>query len=444
MAHENEYLDYTGLQTVANEIKARPKIWKGDPADWDELPLSEKVKYDYVATDEEDSPIVAGTVPYDNTDSGLTSTNVQGAIDEVNSDLNALATKKDFYIFISDSYDDGAYDPNPDHKGWISQCAAKLGLSATQWTNQAQSGGSFQAGTWLAKLTSYRESITTEQANAVTKIVIGGGINDCLTDGVNNYSEEPSVEAYLTKLYHAIGDVSDYVKVNYPNALIYFCPVGYAWESSHVLYGRGILSRFVCYNYMRSAMADMGNYVCPTHTEFLLHEKTLLYSGDLLHPNNSGCIVLARGIAQAIRTGTCDSVFTKHTLTLTPETGITIQHFSSYEYVINEEAHFFMSAALEVSSVTALSSTDVQLGTLDLDLFQGNAFDYTGPIMGDVIIQQGSGNVNTRGFFTIYPGGEFKVHFEDIDPSSWAFKSYAWNGYLNIRINNIMIPSRLC
>lgn len=84
MAHENEYLDYTGLQTVANEIKARPKIWKGSLEDWEKLSLEEKVKYDYVASDEEDDPITAATVPYDNTESGLVSTNVQGAINEVN------------------------------------------------------------------------------------------------------------------------------------------------------------------------------------------------------------------------------------------------------------------------------------------------------------------------------------------------------------------------
>ena len=83
MAHENEYLDYTGLQTVANEIKARPKIWKGSLEDWEELSLEEKAKYDYVASDEEDDPITAATLPYDNTESGLVSTNVQGAIDEV-------------------------------------------------------------------------------------------------------------------------------------------------------------------------------------------------------------------------------------------------------------------------------------------------------------------------------------------------------------------------
>ena len=444
MAHENEYLDYTGLQTVANEIKARPKIWKGSLEDWEELSLEEKAKYDYVASDEEDDPITAATLPYDNTESGLVSTNVQGAIDEVNSNLNALATKKDFYIFISDSYNDGAYDPNPDHKGWISQCAERLGLSSNQWTNQAQSGGSFQAGTWLAKLTSYRESITQEHANSVTKIVIGGGINDCLTDGVNNYSDEPSVDAYLTKLYNAIGAVSQYCKTNYPNALIYFCPVGYAWESSPVLYGRGVLSRFVCYNYMRSAMSDFGNYVCPTHTEFLLHEKTLLYSGDLLHPNNNGCIVIARGIAQAIRTGTCDVMFNKHALSLNPSSGIEVQHNSSYEYLINDNAYLVLNMALNATSPVTLNASDFTLGTLDLDLTQGNAFDMTDPIIVDITLQSSTGNINTRGYITIYPGGELKIHFEDIDPSSWAFKNYSWSGYMNIRGGIKMIPSRLC
>lgn len=407
----SRFLDETGLAQVAGHVNKKASIFYGTQAEWDELTIEEKKKYDYAAF----------------------------------GDGGSESSKKDFYIFISDSYNDGAYDPNPDHIGWIPRCAERLQLAANQWVNCAQSGGSFQLGTWIAKLTEYYQSITDLEAQKVTHIVIGGGINDCLTDGVNNYSQEPTVNDYLTKLYNCIGEVSTYCTAHFPNAQIYFCPVGYALESSPVLWGRSVRSRAYCYAYMRQAMADFPNYVLPTNTEFCLHNKDLLYSGDWLHPNNSGTIVIARTIAQAIKTGTSVSESNGwHTVTLTGNSSIDCSHLTFSERLDNDKVLLNISGFMTPTEQVTIG-TGYNLGIGD--------FKYLNNILGSANVQlecqTPNGNIAIPGQLSLgseSDGVHVYINGRILNPSAWTYDDLVLNANEanNIHSSVIVIPTNLC
>ena len=80
----SRFLDETGLAQVAGHVNKKASIFYGSQTEWDELTTEEKKAYDYAAFEDGGGSITAATVSYDNTESGLESTNVQGAIDEVN------------------------------------------------------------------------------------------------------------------------------------------------------------------------------------------------------------------------------------------------------------------------------------------------------------------------------------------------------------------------
>ena len=68
-------------------------------AQWNALTPEQQASGDYVITDATLSPLSASLVPYDNTTSGLSATNVQDAIDEIDT---GLSSKQDKSTLLSD------------------------------------------------------------------------------------------------------------------------------------------------------------------------------------------------------------------------------------------------------------------------------------------------------------------------------------------------------
>lgn len=90
MPENKKFLDETGLAQVAEVVNSKARIFYGTQAEWNELTTAERKVYDYAAFGDGGGSITAMTVSYDNTESGLESTNVQGAIDEVNEKADAI------------------------------------------------------------------------------------------------------------------------------------------------------------------------------------------------------------------------------------------------------------------------------------------------------------------------------------------------------------------
>lgn len=60
-------------------------------AQWNLLTPEQQASGDYVVTGVSASPLGANLIPYDNTTSGLSATNTQSAIDEVNNKIDYLS-----------------------------------------------------------------------------------------------------------------------------------------------------------------------------------------------------------------------------------------------------------------------------------------------------------------------------------------------------------------
>ena len=352
----------------------------------------------------------------------------------ISDDYQEEKKDKDFYIFISDSYDDSAYGG-----GWIEKCAGFLGLEPTQWVNKSKSGGSFQAGSWLEKITEYCESIDEEQANKVTHIVLGGGINDCLTDGINNYSTEASASAYLMKLQTAVNTFMSYVNTNFPNAVFYYCPVGYALESSSVLAGRGIASRRYCYRYIREVLTMMKNTRLPVGIEFVLHNKAYLFTGDYLHPNNNGCLQIARYIAQAVQNGSVYVGFTKRDVSITHSSN----HRDDTWYKLNEELINDKVVIRPVGLTFFDFTVSIGFEWLDLGELDCNYFQFFDETQCFTSMNFASGdNVNTMGFLRCN-NRHLELSIRDVEPTVWGYKNYSDVKIINISVPKIIIPANL-
>lgn len=345
--------------------------------------------------------------------------------------------KKDFYIFMSDSYDDSTYGG-----GWISKCAGFLGLSSDQWVNMAKSGGSFQAGSWLEKVTEYRESIDEEQAKKVTHIVLGGGINDCLTDGVNNYSTEASASAYIIKLQTAVNTFMNYVNTNFPNAVFYFCPVGYALESSTVLTGRGIDSRRYCYRYIREILTMNKNTRLPVGIEFVLHNKAFLFTGDYLHPNEHGCLQIARYIAQAIKNGSVYIGFSKRDIAINHSDNHRNETFYKLnEELINDKVIIRPAGLTFFDFTVSIGFEWLDLGELDCNYFQ--FFDEVACYISMNLGTDSEANVvNTIGFLRCN-NRHLELSIRDVEQNCWTYKSYSGVTTMNISVPEIIIPANI-
>lgn len=288
MAHENEYLDYTGLQTVANEIKARPKIWKGSLEDWEELPLEEKAKYDYVATDEEDDPITAATVPYDNTESGLVSTNVQGAIDEVAKSSKTQNPNHKVVICIGDSYNKNTewWD------GW-GKCLHDNYPSFEVYSYEA-GGGGFVANTdeynFLGALQNHSQDVEVQDKASVTDIVVLGGYNDV------------SVSATDEQMRTAIGQFVAYCNSTYPNAKVTIAGIAVDYNSAVT---QGKLNSM---NMEYSTFAVEKGATTHPNFKYLLQCKSRLFFSDGnpnsgFHPSTTGNTEIANALAQYLTSG---------------------------------------------------------------------------------------------------------------------------------------------
>lgn len=88
-------------------------------AQWQALTPAQKAAKDYYISDYPSSAITAGNVSYNNSSSGMAANNVQGAVDELKSELNGVTPVKGFFIDSNvdiEDLSDGIYWV---YGGWI-------------------------------------------------------------------------------------------------------------------------------------------------------------------------------------------------------------------------------------------------------------------------------------------------------------------------------------
>ena len=205
------------------------------------------------------------------------STDVDALTKRVNY-LSGLADENIIVIGDSISYGTGASNPS---NSWANRLGAYRGATVT---NLAQNNAGYLSGQtpFLTQLKSY-----TGDKDAVTRILIAGGIND------KAYVADGSVTN--SKLTAAVLNLLDYARANFPHAKIQAIPTicGFTPPS---LYNEGVLparDRIIAACGMRHVE------VLPYAWEWLNGNKDWS-SGDDVHPNDAGNELLLRLICEAM------------------------------------------------------------------------------------------------------------------------------------------------
>lgn len=183
--------------------------------------------------------------------------NVTDQIDEVRQEIN----RPEKYIFLGDSYNESYH-----HGGWGSFIIATLGLTVgTNVWNVAQSGAGMANGMFLTAIQNAAASMTQDEKNGITKILISSGANDWNASEVNIVSGFQALETYLISTF--------------PNAEIIL--VGGEWAYATQAEREGILNAYNSY-------AIANRHMKFINKAFLLFLDPYFLEDDMTHPTEVG------------------------------------------------------------------------------------------------------------------------------------------------------------
>lgn len=254
------------------------------------------------------------------------------------------------YIFVADSY--GNYPTAT--TGWLKLVKDYCALSGSDVYTAALSGAGFggpSGGTFLTALQSIASSVTSK--NTITDIVVCGGIND---------------KMYAAGIDNGISLFMAYAAEHYPNAKVHVGFISktktpdYMWDTYTT-----VLDHY-------KAVSSYSNACYMKDSEYILHNYSYLSSSDPdgTHPSAAGSQIIAQGIANYIKTGSCDvrcefanNVFAKASGITSGQLGIN-QTFNNGVYC--------MHADITTFTFPATSSSNLLLGTIaNPDLIYGQS-----------------------------------------------------------------------
>lgn len=234
--------------------------------------------------------------------------NLTSDVDNLENDVNLLTTEKSRRInkkilIVGDSY--GLAEQH-----WPSLMGQLYGF--TDYTNLCVSGSGFivtDVTTYLGQLQNY-----TGNKTSITDILICGGYNDVRT------AFSPSIN----KIQLAIQELMNYVKANYPNAVVKLGFIGNdANETAEGAQIRQDIANIGLPAY-KSINLYGGTYL--NGVENIMHDYIGNFAGDGVHPNSTGVYLLARYIGEAFIEGSTEVLYnlsSDYTLTNGFSTNIT-------------------------------------------------------------------------------------------------------------------------
>lgn len=221
-------------------------------------------------------------------DSTINATAAKTRWDKASTDVDALTKRVNYLSGLADeniivigdsiSYGTGASDLS---KSWANRLGAYRGATVT---NLAKNDAGYLNGptTFLGQLKSY-----TGDKDAVTRILIAGGIND-----KTHVADGTAIDSLLTT---AVITLLDYARANFPHAKIQVIPTicGFTPPS---IYNGGVLT---ARDRIITACGMRHVEVLPYAWEWLNGNKDWS-SGDDVHPNDAGHELLLRLICEAM------------------------------------------------------------------------------------------------------------------------------------------------
>lgn len=204
---------------------------------------------------------------------------LEGQTAQLESDLSPLINKK--YIFIGDSYNTtdtpaGGVPIVP----WSRFLAQFLGLSAGDYYNIGSSGSGFVHGAPFSELLDRVGADITDK-NAITDIVVLGGVND-ISEDLDDVNA--GIQTFVNK-----------VTADYPNAMI---SMGFiSWSLNFNT--RNLMMPLIQY---WEAASKYPNVKVISNAFKYYHYYPAFYQPDG-HPNQTGSAAIARGIANFLKGG---------------------------------------------------------------------------------------------------------------------------------------------
>lgn len=213
------------------------------------------------------------------------------AINQIESEITALDTRLDVlekgkkYAFIGDSYEQG-YTPDGTVTGWADLTVNLLGLSNTEYVAYGQGGVAMDS----SNNNNYYAFINTLTGdNDVTDVYICGGYND--------------INASATKatIRQGILNAQTAVTSKFPNAKLH---IGFIGNTSVYANKWDLQSKVVYY----SEACNEFNIDFMTNAPYVLHDYSVVFSSDGIHPNADGQEAIAEYVSNYIKYGHADVI----------------------------------------------------------------------------------------------------------------------------------------
>lgn len=180
------------------------------------------------------------------------------------------------YIFIGSSYNTATHSG-----GWGSKVIEKLGLTlGTNCWNSGDSGASFGNGRFLTQLQTIANTLTAEEKNSITDIVVVGDCNDWnVNDGT---------------IGTGVADMESYVFANFPNTRYWILLGEWSYENDSIR--AGILN---AHNIV--TQVNTKGKVVPCFYNFV---NPIFLEDDMVHPTEAGQYLLAFNVINITNGGT--------------------------------------------------------------------------------------------------------------------------------------------
>lgn len=265
-------------------------------------------------------------------------------------DINRISNM----FLISDSY--GMSDT---HGGWLSKCKTKLEHATNVHVSyDGRSGYGFVGndGQFIQILRDKHASMSADERNRLTHIVVGGGWND-----YNKSNQD---------IGDAIGEFIEYARTNFPNAKVYVAFIG--WDTQASVKLNNALFAYRWYPVLNGA-----RYI--NNSEFVARNMSTM--NDTRHPNDAGYENIARFIANFLLGGGSDYRVYNVPMSLSGASNVAGLPSNAYQWISNNIVTCFMTAfTLTLSNFTMIFDNNhpYVLGDVNGGALKGNDLGTSG------------------------------------------------------------------
>ena len=173
---------------------------------------------------------------------------------------------------------------------WLALLKEMLNIPDDKFFWKADAGGGFAAGagagnSFLERLTAVAETMTEDQKNAITQVIVCGGANDAAMMGTGLV--ETGLKTFCT-----------YANNNFKNAEICIGFIGNAYN------GENVRNYQIAMQVYRQCAGSGKRTRYLNGVEWVMYNKSLMLD-DLLHPNDAGSKALAIAITNCLLSGSC-------------------------------------------------------------------------------------------------------------------------------------------